>query len=76
MAGLNSQTEVSSEPQESRGVQVFEVIDLIKVIGGAAICISTYLCPDDSQFLVSLHLSKRTSLIVDLKLFFVSKNLC
>jgi len=55
---------------------VFEVVDLIEVVDGAVVRISTYLCPDGSQFLVSLRLSKRTLLSVGLKLLFVSENVC
>ncbi len=76
VAGLGSQTKVRREPQESRGVQVVEVVDLIEVIDGAVVHISTYLCPDGSQFLVSLRLSKHSSFVVGLKLLFVSKNVC
>ena len=76
VAGLDSRTEVRREPQESRGVQVVEVVDLIEVVDGAVVRISTYSCPDGSQFLVSLRLSKRTLLSVGLKLLFVSENVC
>jgi hypothetical protein len=52
---------------------VVEVVDLIEVVDGAVVRISTYLCPDGSQFLVSLRLSKRTLFSVGLKLLFVSE---
>ena len=53
-----------------------EVVDLIEVVDGAVVRISTCLCPDGSQFLVSLRPSKRTLLSVGLKLLFVSENVC